>query len=288
MLYHTPLRLIGSHFRFNFNVSRSNDDVFLLNKYIFEINLKMILFHCWRHILILKYHTYTVWQGRNKMSMTNWGLFYQYEVIAIPGWISNYIQHKVWDALHQRNIPCHAYLSNNVWVTANDDFCHEWGDSPKTFTTDEVTSEDHCRVAAWVTTIVSHGTLFYFLYISLIPEHMTPFKTVIECSISPLSERTVFYDSALRHNCSWPATSPLTPSTGIVTSYSWSALSRANWLKVNFQQRITTVNIDFPSPGIHNLSHKKIPSLIQCTVDTRRPLFWNRRIIRNKWDRYRK
>ena len=38
---------------------------------------------------------------------------------------------------------------NNVWVSVNNDFfCHDWGDSAMIFMTDEVTSQNHCRIAS--------------------------------------------------------------------------------------------------------------------------------------------
>ena len=45
--------------------------------------------------------------------------------------------------------------------------------------------------------------------------------------------------------------------TSIVTSYSSIILARANWHKSDLHQRITAVNINFSSPGIHGLARKK-------------------------------
>ena len=46
----------------------------------------------------------------------------------------------------------HEDIKNNAWVTMNNVFCcHEWGDSAMIFTSDEVTSENHCRFASRVT-----------------------------------------------------------------------------------------------------------------------------------------
>ena len=86
------------------------------------------------------------------------------------------------------------------WITIF--FCHEWGDSAMIFTIDEVTSENHCRIASRVKKIrhswkswpnhLTHdkkkslftvtNVLFYFLHAILCHEHTNPLSTIIERS----------------------------------------------------------------------------------------------------------
>ena len=77
-------------------------------------------------------------------------------------------------------------IKNNAWVTVNNDFfCHEWGDSAMIFTSDEVTSENHCRIASRVTKkslFTVTNVLFYFLHAILCHEHTNPLRTIIERS----------------------------------------------------------------------------------------------------------
>ena len=70
-------------------------------------------------------------------------------------------------------------------VTNNDFFCHEWGDSTMIFTSDDVTSENHCRIASRVTKkslFTVTNVLFYFLHAILCHEHTNPLRTIIERS----------------------------------------------------------------------------------------------------------
>ena len=53
-----------------------------------------------------------------------------------------------------------------------------------------------------------------------------------------------------------------TRDTSIVTSYLSIVLARANWRKGDLHKWITTVNIDFSSPGIHGLACKKWSSFM--------------------------
>ena len=77
-------------------------------------------------------------------------------------------------------------IKNNAWVTVNKDlFCHEWGDSAMIFTSDEVTSENHCRIAPRVTKkslFTVTNVLFYFLHATSCNEHTNPLKPIIERS----------------------------------------------------------------------------------------------------------
>ena len=85
-------------FLFQFLMCLDRMMYFLLNKFIFEIYLKIIFVS-----LVTKYFDseipYTVQQGGNNKSMTKGGGGggYQYELMAIPVWISNYIHYKVRD-----------------------------------------------------------------------------------------------------------------------------------------------------------------------------------------------
>ena len=76
-------------------------------------------------------------------------------------------------------------IKNNAWVTVNNNFCHEWADSAIIFTSDEVTSENHCRIASRVTKkslFTVTNVLFYFLHAILCHEHPNPLRTIIERS----------------------------------------------------------------------------------------------------------
>ena len=67
------------------------------------------------------------------------------------------------------------------WITI---FCHEWGDSAMIFTSDEVTSENHCRIASRVTKkslFTVTNVSFYFLHAISCHQHTNPLKTIIEC-----------------------------------------------------------------------------------------------------------
>ena len=64
-------------------------------------------------------------------------------------------------------------------------FCHKWGDAAMIFTSDEVTSENRCRIASRVTKKFSFtvtNVLFYFLHSILCHEYTNPLKTIIERS----------------------------------------------------------------------------------------------------------
>ena len=66
------------------------------------------------------------------------------------------------------------------WITI---FCHEWGDSAMIFTSDEVTSENHCRIASRVTKtslFMVTNVLFYFLHAISCHEDTKPLRTIIE------------------------------------------------------------------------------------------------------------
>ena len=81
-----------------------------------------------------------------------------------------------------------ADIKNNAWVTANNNFwvdLSQWGDLPKIFTSDEVTSENHWQIASRVTQkslFTVTNLLFYFLHAILCPEHTILLKTIIDRS----------------------------------------------------------------------------------------------------------
>ena len=52
------------------------------------------------------------------------------------------------------------------WITI---FCHSWSDSVNIFTSDEVTRENHCRIASLVTNLAIHGNSCTILYIFSYP-----------------------------------------------------------------------------------------------------------------------
>ena len=94
------------------------------------------------------------------------------------------------------------------WITI---FCHEWGDSVMIFTSNQATSENHCRIASRVTKNKSLFTvtnvLFYFLHAILSPEHTITLKNDYRSLISLLSLRAVFSDQALCRHHNWSVTS---------------------------------------------------------------------------------
>ena len=79
--------------------------------------------------------------------------------------------------------PILRYIKNNAWVTVNNDFL--WGNSAMIFTSDEVTSENHWRIASRVTKkslFTVTNVLFYFLHAISCHEHTDPLRTIIERS----------------------------------------------------------------------------------------------------------
>ena len=55
--------------------------------------------------------------------------------------------------------------------------------------------------------------------------------------------------------------------TGIVMSYLFIVIARANWHKGDLHYWITAVNIDISPPGIHGLACKKNGSLFSMTEE---------------------
>ena len=125
------------------------------------------------------------------------------------------------------------YIKNNAWVIVNNDFCHEWGDSAMIFTSDEVTSENHCRIASRVTEKSSFtvtNVVFYFSHAILCHEHTNPLKLSSNAHFAIVVKDGLFWLSIM--------TSPQlicdvtrTRDTGIVTSYSSIVIARVNWRK---------------------------------------------------------
>ena len=95
---------------------------------------------------------------------------------------------------------------NSGWLTVNNVFCHEWGDSKMNFMSDVVTCENHWPSDPKSLSTISHA-LFYFLHASLWPEHTKP---LLENNhwlfISPFPPRTGSSNLALRRHQGWPAT----------------------------------------------------------------------------------
>ena len=80
---------------------------------------------------------------------------------------------------------CHCHpkrIKNNAWVTVNNDFCHSWGDSAMISTSDEVTSENHCRIASRMTKIVIRDNEYFVLRAILCHGHTASIRTIIERS----------------------------------------------------------------------------------------------------------
>ena len=148
-------------------------------------------------------------------------------------------------------------IKNNAWVTVNNDFCHEWGNSAMIFMSDEVTSENHCRIASRVTKSLFTVTnvLIHFLHAILCHEHINPLRTIIERSF--------------RHCCQGRPF--LTEHCDVTTIDLWRHANAKYWYcDVIFvychctrklaQRRSSlvnnSVNIDISPPGIHGLACK--------------------------------
>ena len=90
------------------------------------------------------------------------------------------------------------------WITI---FCHEWGNSAMIVTSDEVTSENHCRIASRVTKqslFTVKNVLFYFLHAILCHEDTNPLSSSAHFVIvakGGLSDRALW-----RHH-NWSVTS---------------------------------------------------------------------------------
>ena len=93
------------------------------------------------------------------------------------------------------------------WITS---FCHEWGDSAMIFTSDEVTSENHCRIASRVTKkIAIHGNECIILFLTryfLSLTHKSA-KHYHRALISSMLPRAAFSDRALWRHHKWSVTS---------------------------------------------------------------------------------
>ena len=94
-------------------------------------------------------------------------------------------------------------------------------------------------------------TLFYILNTQFIQKQLpiADFAIVAEDGLSWLS---IVTSPQLICDVPWMCV------TGIVTSYSSFVLARANWRKGDLHQWLTTVNIDYSTPGIHGLAYKKL------------------------------
>ena len=80
---------------------------------------------------------------------------------------------------------CIADIWNNAWLTVNNDFSHEWGDSSMNFTSNEVTREEPWKITSRVTKkslFTVSNVLFYFLHAVLCSERTIPLKTIIDRS----------------------------------------------------------------------------------------------------------
>ena len=78
------------------------------------------------------------------------------------------------------------------WITI---FGHEWGDLPMIFTSDEVTSENHCQIASRVTPkslFTVTNLLFYFLHANWCPEHSIPPKQLSIADVAVVAKDSLF------------------------------------------------------------------------------------------------
>ena len=101
------------------------------------------------------------------------------------------------------------------------------------------------------------NVLFYFLHAILCPEHTNLLKKQsLITHFAIVAKDGLFWLNVVtspRLTCDVTRTR----STCIVTSHSSFVLVRANWRKGDLHWWITTVNIDFSTPGIHVLACKK-------------------------------
>ena len=131
-----------------------------------------------------------------------------------------------------------------LWITI---LGHEWGDLPITFTSEEVTSENHWQITSRVTQkslFMATNVLFYFLHDILCPEHTISLNQSLIADFAIVAEDGLFWISIV--------TSPQlicdvtrTWGAGIVTSYLSIVLARANWREGDLHKWITVMNIDF-------------------------------------------
>ena len=141
-------------------------------------------------------------------------------------------------------------------------FCQEWGDSAMIFTRDFFTRDKNSVFShEWKSSpnhltrdknsvfVITH-TLFCFLHAILFPDRAHKrAKTIIDCPFR-----------SFRQGRSFLTLIPdvkRTRDVVIVRTYSSIVFARANWHKGELHLWITTVNIDFPPPGIHSLACKK-------------------------------
>ena len=89
----------------------------------------------------------------------------------------------------------------SAWITI---FRNEWGDLAKIFTSDEVTIENHCRIASRVIQIVIPANPYIILFLTryFMPWKHKSAKKSQRSLISPLSPRAFFSDLGLfwRHH----------------------------------------------------------------------------------------
>ena len=136
--------------------------------------------------------------------------------------------------------------------------CHESGDSEMISTSNEITSENRCRISSRETKNRIHGNpciifISYTLFSALI-EYTNPLNND-RLLISPFSPRTFF----LKWHCDIATFQSVTSRERDVLAL-WRHIPRL-FLRVqnegDLHKRITTANIYFPPPGIHGLVWKQ-------------------------------
>ena len=123
------------------------------------------------------------------------------------GYISHVIEHRQTTFV----VSASAYdIKNNAWVTVNNAFCHEWGDSAMIFTSDEVTRENHCRIDSRVTkkfVIYGNECIILFLTRYFMSWTHKSAKNYHRALISQLLPRAAFSERALWRHHNWSVTS---------------------------------------------------------------------------------
>ena len=74
--------------------------------------------------------------------------------------------------------------------------CHEWGDLPITFTSEEVTSENYWQIASLVTQkslFMAMNVFLYFLNAILCPEHTISLKQLLIADFTIVAKDGLFW-----------------------------------------------------------------------------------------------
>ena len=113
---------------------------------------------------------------------------------------------------------------------------HEWDELPIIFTSDEVTNENHWRIASRVTQsslFMVTNVLFYFLHDSLCPERTIFHSNQLSIADFAIVARDGPFWLSIVTSLQLICDVTRTWGTGIMTSYSAIVLARATWRKID-------------------------------------------------------